>query len=98
MKKVIYIIMCLCAMVSCAETVEYPAEFAVADSLAKYDEAQKALEGAGLDAGRLPVMELVIGITNPIDNLLDLYSAQAPNMIFQRIQRNNQGILIRKRK
>ena len=59
---------------------------------------QKALEGAGLDAGRLPVMELVIGITNPIDNLLDLYSAQAPNMIFQRIQRNNQGILIRKRK
>ena len=43
MKKVIYIIMCLCASVSCTETVEYPAEFAVADSLAEYDEAQKAL-------------------------------------------------------
>lgn len=43
MKKVIYIIMCLCAMASCTERVEYPAEFAVADSLAEYDEAQMAL-------------------------------------------------------
>ena len=46
MKKFLYIILCLCALLSaCSEGgVEYPAGFALADSLADYNEPYKALE------------------------------------------------------
>ena len=59
---------------------------------------QKALEGAGLDAGRLPIWQLVVGHLSPIGDVFNFYQSKVPNEIYKRIQKNNQGILVKTEK
>ena len=56
---------------------------------------QKALEGAGLDAGRLnPLIKAVVSF--PMTNSIGaIYLEKTPNKIYDRIIRNNEGTILK---